>query len=54
MMKNRSRIAFDVPDKEFKEFKCSGCGAVDKSCFQKLGIEHWKGNAVCGRWEEKA
>lgn len=52
-MKNERRIAFDVPDTEFKQFKCSGCFALSKSCFDKSGVEHWKGNEVCGRWAEE-
>jgi len=39
-------------------FRCSGCGKIDRSMFDKAGGEHWRGGpdggSVCGTWRKLA
>lgn len=39
-----------MPDSAFCVFVCDGCGGEDVTSWSKEGVEHWRGNQVCGRF----
>jgi hypothetical protein len=38
-------------------FRCTGCGAIDETVWDKAGVQHWRGRegeaieVVCGEWQ---